>query len=63
MQVGETAGITEHENAPAARAIKGKGTAGSLRNSPRVCADCERTTTPLWRSGPQGPKVMPKQDY
>lgn len=27
-------------------------------NSPiRVCSDCNTTKTPLWRSGPQGPKV------
>lgn len=24
----------------------------------RVCADCNTTKTPLWRSGPQGPKVI-----
>ena len=24
----------------------------------RVCVDCHTTTTPLWRSGPQGPKVV-----
>lgn len=23
----------------------------------RVCSDCNTTKTPLWRSGPQGPKV------
>lgn len=23
----------------------------------RVCSDCNTTTTPLWRSGPRGPKV------
>lgn len=23
----------------------------------RVCADCNTTKTPLWRSGPKGPKV------
>lgn len=54
-QVGE---ITEQENAPAARANKGKRTVVSSKNGPRVCADCERTTTPLWRSGPQGPKSL-----
>jgi hypothetical protein len=27
-------------------------------NSTRVCADCNTTTTPLWRSGPRGPKVI-----
>ena len=26
-------------------------------NSIRVCSDCNTTTTPLWRSGPRGPKV------
>ena len=24
----------------------------------RVCSDCNTTTTPLWRSGPRGPKVI-----
>lgn len=24
----------------------------------RVCADCNTTKTPLWRSGPRGPKVI-----
>lgn len=24
----------------------------------RVCSDCSTTKTPLWRSGPQGPKVL-----
>lgn len=24
----------------------------------RICSDCKTTKTPLWRSGPQGPKVM-----
>ncbi|KAI3443641.1 hypothetical protein Pfo_000306 [Paulownia fortunei] len=29
------------------------------RNSPiRVCADCNTTKTPLWRSGPKGPKSL-----
>ena len=28
-------------------------------NSPiRVCSDCNTTKTPLWRSGPKGPKVI-----
>lgn len=31
----------------------------SYNNSPtiRVCSDCNTTKTPLWRSGPRGPKV------
>ncbi|KAJ7958353.1 GATA transcription factor [Quillaja saponaria] len=24
----------------------------------RVCSDCNTTTTPLWRSGPRGPKSL-----
>ncbi|KAF2304344.1 hypothetical protein GH714_030292 [Hevea brasiliensis] len=27
-------------------------------NSIRVCADCNTTSTPLWRSGPRGPKSL-----
>ncbi|XWS70253.1 hypothetical protein CRYUN_Cryun03dG0032700 [Craigia yunnanensis] len=27
-------------------------------NSVRVCSDCNTTTTPLWRSGPRGPKSL-----
>ncbi|XP_068649358.1 putative GATA transcription factor 22 isoform X2 [Aristolochia californica] len=34
----------------------------STKNSPgnkiRVCSDCNTTKTPLWRSGPQGPKSL-----
>lgn len=31
----------------------------SSNNTPiRVCSDCNATKTPLWRSGPQGPKVF-----
>ncbi|MBA0597604.1 GATA transcription factor 21 [Gossypium raimondii] len=30
-----------------------------INNSPiRVCADCNTTKTPLWRSGPRGPKSL-----
>ncbi|XP_021606592.1 putative GATA transcription factor 22 [Manihot esculenta] len=30
----------------------------SSSNSIRVCADCNTTKTPLWRSGPRGPKSL-----
>ncbi|KAL1554969.1 putative GATA transcription factor 22 [Salvia divinorum] len=31
----------------------------SYNNSPiRVCSDCNTTKTPLWRSGPKGPKLL-----
>uniref|UniRef100_A0A803LBB0 GATA-type domain-containing protein n=1 Tax=Chenopodium quinoa TaxID=63459 RepID=A0A803LBB0_CHEQI len=29
----------------------------------RVCSDCHTTTTPLWRSGPQGPKKLCFEDF
>nr|XP_023888430.1 putative GATA transcription factor 22 [Quercus suber] len=29
-----------------------------INNTIRVCADCNTTTTPLWRSGPRGPKSL-----
>lgn len=29
----------------------------SLTSNIRVCSDCNTTKTPLWRSGPKGPKV------
>ncbi|KAK3224541.1 hypothetical protein Dsin_011566 [Dipteronia sinensis] len=28
------------------------------KSTVRVCSDCNTTTTPLWRSGPRGPKVV-----
>lgn len=34
------------------------GVGGSRNNVPRVCVDCKTTKTPLWRSGPQGPKSL-----
>lgn len=33
--------------------VTGNGEAKAIR----VCSDCNTTTTPLWRSGPRGPKV------
>lgn len=29
-----------------------------ISDSVRVCANCNTTKTPLWRSGPRGPKVL-----
>ena len=29
----------------------------SSNSNIRVCSDCNTTSTPLWRSGPRGPKV------
>lgn len=33
----------------------------SLTSNIRVCSDCNTTKTPLWRSGPKGPKVWIQQ--
>ncbi|XP_039071558.1 GATA transcription factor 21-like [Hibiscus syriacus] len=30
----------------------------NTNNAIRVCSDCNTTTTPLWRSGPRGPKSL-----
>lgn len=35
----------------------------STSNVIRVCADCNTTKTPLWRSGPRGPKVKFSLSY
>lgn len=32
--------------------------ATSSKNTPRMCAHCSTTKTPLWRNGPDGPKVL-----
>ncbi|GMI92589.1 hypothetical protein HRI_002928200 [Hibiscus trionum] len=29
-----------------------------VHNAIRVCSDCNTSTTPLWRSGPRGPKSL-----
>ncbi|KAG4195057.1 hypothetical protein ERO13_A06G089500v2 [Gossypium hirsutum] len=34
--------------------VTGNGEANAIR----VCSDCNTTTTPLWRSGPRGPKSL-----
>lgn len=33
-------------------------TSNSNTSTTRVCSDCNTTTTPLWRSGPRGPKSL-----
>ena len=32
-------------------------------NSTKACADCHTTKTPLWRGGPEGPKVWIGLDW
>ncbi|CAN6468588.1 unnamed protein product [Victoria cruziana] len=34
------------------------GEDGRMSGVSRACADCQTTKTPLWRSGPQGPKSL-----
>ncbi|KAF2302695.1 hypothetical protein GH714_001193 [Hevea brasiliensis] len=35
-----------------------KNLSNNSNNAIRVCADCNTTKTPLWRSGPRGPKSL-----
>ncbi|RRT64796.1 hypothetical protein B296_00029387 [Ensete ventricosum] len=43
--------------AAAAAAAVVKAADAVVHTPPRVCADCRTSETPLWRSGPEGPKV------
>lgn len=36
----------------------GNNNSSSSSTTIRVCVDCNTTKTPLWRSGPRGPKVI-----
>ncbi|WJX96532.1 hypothetical protein P8452_77727 [Trifolium repens] len=36
----------------------GSSTTNNFSNQIRVCSDCNTTKTPLWRSGPRGPKSL-----
>ena len=49
----------EDQKQPMAPAKTDNSSNNSFNNNPtvRVCADCNTTKTPLWRSGPRGPKV------
>ncbi|XP_023524318.1 GATA transcription factor 21-like [Cucurbita pepo subsp. pepo] len=40
------------------RSNNNEGRSCCSSNGVRVCSDCNTTTTPLWRSGPQGPKSL-----
>lgn len=39
------------------RYLGGSSNISTSNGAVRVCSDCKTTTTPLWRSGPRGPKV------
>ncbi|KAK9062000.1 hypothetical protein SSX86_019184 [Deinandra increscens subsp. villosa] len=50
-----------HSAAPPARKASyggGNGSTGSDSLFSRRCANCDATSTPLWRNGPRGPKCM-----
>lgn len=50
---------TENKNNGGKWGILGRSSnCSNGHNGVRVCSDCNTTTTPLWRSGPQGPKVI-----
>ncbi|KAJ0516024.1 putative transcription factor C2C2-GATA family [Helianthus annuus] len=45
---------------PSQKAVHGGGNGGTAVAEPllaRRCANCDTTSTPLWRNGPRGPKV------
>jgi hypothetical protein len=50
---------------PSTRRAESAGVAAALMEEPRQgspprrCANCDTTSTPLWRNGPRGPKVCP----
>ncbi|CAI0628314.1 unnamed protein product [Linum tenue] len=48
----------ERNNSPLSSSGGGGGGGGSPTVVVRVCADCNTTKTPLWRSGPRGPKSL-----
>ncbi|KAK7839945.1 GATA transcription factor 21 [Quercus suber] len=50
----------EDQKQPMAPAKTDNSSNNSFNNNPivRVCADCNTTKTPLWRSGPRGPKSL-----
>jgi GATA zinc finger len=53
----------KHETSACNAALKGYNGNGNLGGDPlllaRRCANCDTTSTPLWRNGPRGPKVLP----
>ncbi|URD76498.1 hypothetical protein MUK42_26043 [Musa troglodytarum] len=54
----ETVKRYTRRRAKAAAAVVVKAADAVVHAPPRVCADCRTSETPLWRSGPEGPKSL-----
>lgn len=51
-------GRQEMSGAAAPRTEPSGGAGAAAASAPRRCANCDTTSTPLWRNGPRGPKVL-----
>lgn len=52
--------VEDHKPLPSSSSLETDSSSNSFSyntNPIRVCSDCNTTKTPLWRSGPRGPKV------
>ncbi|XP_077212080.1 putative GATA transcription factor 22 [Tasmannia lanceolata] len=49
---------TSHNQQRSLRPSEEENSNNSPNNKIRVCSDCNTTKTPLWRSGPEGPKSL-----
>lgn len=51
--------LEDHQKQPPSSSIEpNNSNNNTTTNTIRVCADCNTTKTPLWRSGPRGPKSL-----
>ncbi|XP_010262144.1 PREDICTED: putative GATA transcription factor 22 [Nelumbo nucifera] len=58
---GNTQKFQDHHQQPSSLEMDSSSSNSSSNNSNitvRVCSDCNTTKTPLWRSGPRGPKSL-----
>ncbi|CAL5359254.1 unnamed protein product [Camellia sinensis] len=51
-------GSSDHQAIPSSSSAQPTIVNNSNNNVIRTCSDCNTTKTPLWRSGPQGPKSL-----
>ncbi|XP_052139920.1 GATA transcription factor 20-like [Oryza glaberrima] len=51
-------GRQEMSGAAAPRTEPSGGAGAAAASAPRRCANCDTTSTPLWRNGPRGPKSL-----
>ncbi|CAN6563170.1 unnamed protein product [Malus baccata var. baccata] len=61
LQPNKSSPSSHHKNSNRGGNINGVTNGGSGNNDPllaRRCANCDTTSTPLWRNGPRGPKSL-----